>query len=130
MKRNQPINPNIVHDILDAIATIFVFFMLGALAVVFLAITGCSTKSVNIQPTLEPTYQVTTNNSGELEIIVQAKSRDMGMAMSKAQFRARQEFAKHLNTNIIAGARVAQQQIGTDESGIYHTATIRMVMPQ
>ena len=37
MKRNQPINPNIVHDILDAIATIFVFFMLGALAVVFLA---------------------------------------------------------------------------------------------
>ena len=128
MKRN--INPTIVHDILDGIATVFVFLVMGALAVIFLAITGCSTKSVTIQPQLEPTYQVTTNDKGELEIIVQAKSRDMGMAMSKAQFRARQEFAKHLKTNYLAGSRVAQQQFGMDESGLYHTATIRMVMPQ
>tara|TARA_Y100000034_G_C6897123_1_gene413850 strand:+ start:744 stop:1127 length:384 start_codon:yes stop_codon:yes gene_type:complete len=123
-------NDSIVADVLDAIATVFVFFIMGALAVVFMAIIGCSTKSVKIQPQLEPTYQVTTNDKGELEIIVQAKSRDMGMAMSKAQFRARQEFAKHLNTNYLAGSRVAQQQFGTDESGIYHTATIRMVVPQ
>ena len=123
-------NDNIVADVLDAITTVFVFFIMGALAVVFMAITGCSTKSVKIQPQLEPTYQVTTNDKGELEIIVQAKSRDMGMAMSKAQFKARQEFAKHLNTNYLAGSRVAQQQFGTDESGIYHPATIRMVMPQ
>ena len=128
MKRN--INPTIVHDILDAIATVFVFLVMGALAVIFLAITGCSTKSVTIQPQLEPTYQVTTNDKGELEIIVQAKSRDMGMAMSKAQFRARQEFAKHLKTNYLVGSRVAQQQFGTDESGLYHTVTIKMVMPQ
>ena len=130
MKRNQPINSNIVHDILDTIATVFVFIIMGALAVVFLAITGCSTKSVNFQPQLEPTYQVTTNDNGELEIIVQAKSRSLSLAISKAQFRARQEFAKHLDTNIIAGARVKQQQFGTDESGIFHTATIKMVMPQ
>ena len=134
MKRNQRINtninPTIVHDILDALATIFVFFVMGALAVVFLAVSGCSTKSVSIHPQLEPTYQVTTNHDGQLEIIVQAKSRSISMAISKAQFRARQEFAKHLNTNYLAGSRVAQQQFGTDESGIYHTATIRMVMPQ
>ena len=96
----------------------------------FLAITGCSTKSVNFHPQLEPPYQVTTNDNGELEIIVQAKSRSLSLAISKAQFRARQEFAKHLDTNIIAGARVKQQQFGTDESGIFHTATIKMVMPQ
>ena len=134
MKRNQRIKTNlnqtIVHDILDALATIFVFFVMGALAVIFLAVSGCSTKSVTIHPQLEPTYQVTTNDKGELEIIVQAKSRDMGMAMSKAQFRARQEFAKHLKTNYLAGSRVAQQQFGTDDSGIYHTAPIKMVMPQ
>ena len=128
MKRN--INPTIVHDILDAIATVFVFIVMGFLAIVFLAITGCSTKSANFYPQLEPTYQVTTNDNGELEIIVKAKSRSLSMAMSKAQFRARQEFAKHLDTNIISGARVVQQQIGTDESGIFHTATIKMVMPQ
>ena len=119
-----------LKDVIDAIQVIIVFASILALGVVFMAVAGCSTKSVNIRPELKPTYQVTTNENGELEIIVQAKSRDMGMAMSKAQFRARQEFAKHLNTNIIAGARVAQQQFGTDESGIYHTATIRMVMPQ
>ena len=63
-------NDNIVADVLDAIATVFVFLVMGALAVVFLAITGCSTKSVKIHPQLEPTYQVTTNDNGELEIIV------------------------------------------------------------
>jgi len=123
-------NDNIVADVLDAIATVFVFLVMGALAVVFLAITGCSTKSVKIHPQLEPTYQVTTNDNGELEIIVKAKSRSLSMAISKAQFNARQEFAKHLQTNYIAGARVKQQQFGTDESGIFHTATIKMVMPQ
>jgi len=117
-------------DVLDAIATVTVFIALGTLAIVFLAITGCSTKSVNIRPTLEPTYQVTTNESGELEIIVQAKSRDLGMAISKAQFEARVEFAKHLRTKYIAGARMAQQQFDTDESGLYHIATVKMVMPK
>ena len=43
-------NDNIVADVLDAIATVFVFLVMGALAVIFLAITGCSTKSVTIQP--------------------------------------------------------------------------------
>ena len=119
-----------IHDILDAIATVFVFLMLGALAVIFLAISGCSTKSVNIRPELEPTYQVTTNDKGELEIIVQAKSRSLSMAISKAQFKARQEFAKHLKTDYLAGSRVAQQQFETDESGIIHIATVKMVMPQ
>ena len=134
MKRNQRIktnlNPTIVHDILDALATIFVFFVMGALAVIFLAVSGCSTKSVTIDPQLEPTYQVTTNDDGELEIIVQAKSRSLSMAISKAQFDARRKFSKHLDTNIVAGARVKQQQFGTDESGIFHVATIKMVMPQ
>ncbi len=123
-------NDNIVADILDAIATVFVFLVMGALAVIFLAISGCSTKSVNIRPELEPTYQVTTNDKGELEIIVQAKSRSLSMAISKAQFKARQEFAKHLKTDYLAGSRVAQQQFDTDESGIIHIATVKMVMPQ
>ena len=117
-------------DVLDAIATVTVFIALGTLAIVFLAITGCSTKSINIRPTLEPTYQVSTNANGELEIIVQAKSRDLGMAISKAQFEARAEFAKHLRTKYIAGARMAQQQFDTDESGIIHIATVKMVMPK
>ena len=123
-------NRNLVAEILDGIATVIVFLLFGALAIVFLAITGCSTKSVNIQPELNPTYQVTTNSNGELEIIVQAKSSSLSMAISKAQFDARQKFAKHLNTNIIAGARVKQQQFGTDESGLFHVATVKMVMPQ
>ena len=117
-------------DVLDAIATVTVFIALGTLAIVFLAITGCSTKSVNIRPTLEPTYQVSTNENGELEIIVQAKSRDLGMAISKAQFKARAEFSKHLRTKYIAGSRMAQQQFATDESGLFHIATVRMVMPK
>ena len=33
-------NDNIVADVLDAIATVFVFLMLGALAVIFLAISN------------------------------------------------------------------------------------------
>ena len=123
-------NDNIVADVCDAIATIFVFIVMGFLAIVFLAIAGCSTKSVTIHPQLEPTYQVTTNDNGELEIIVQAKSRSLSMAISKAQFKASQEFAKHLNTEIISGARVSQQQFGTDDTGIFHTATVKMVMPQ
>jgi hypothetical protein len=117
-------------DVLDAIATVTVFIALGTLAIVFLAITGCSTKSVNIRQTQEPTYQVSTNANGELEIIVQAKSRDLGMAISKAQFEARVDFAKHLRTKYIAGARMAQQQFDTDESGIFHIATVKMVMPK
>ena len=119
-----------LQNIIDAIQVLIVFASILALGVVFMAVAGCSTKSVTIHPTLEPTYQVSTNAKGELEIIVQAKSRDLGMAISKAQFEARQEFAKHLRTNYIAGARVAQQQFDTDESGILHIATIKMVMPQ
>tara|TARA_Y100001951_G_C11192407_1_gene212323 strand:+ start:264 stop:632 length:369 start_codon:yes stop_codon:yes gene_type:complete len=119
-----------LQDVIDAIQVLVVFASILALGIVFLAVAGCSTKSVNIRPTLEPTYQVSTNENGELEIIVQAKSRDLGMAISKAQFEARQEFAKHLRTNYISGARVAQQQFDTDESGIYHIATVRMVMPK
>ena len=52
------------------------------------------------------------------------------MAISKAQFKARAEFAKHLRTKYIAGSRMAQQQFDTDESGIIHIATVRMVMPK
>ena len=118
------------QDIIDAIQVIFAFASILALGVFFLAVAGCSTKSVNIRPTLEPTYQVSTNENGELEIIVQAKSRDLGMAISKAQFKARAEFAKHLRTKYIAGSRMAQQQFDTDESGIIHIATVRMVMPK
>ena len=118
------------QDVLDAIQVIVAFASILALGVVFLAVAGCSTKSVNIRPTLEPTYQVSTNAKGELEIIVQAKSRDLGMAISKAQFEARAEFAKHLRTKYIAGARMSQQQFDTDESGIIHIATVKMVMPQ
>ena len=119
-----------LQDIIDAIQVIFAFASILALGVIFLAVAGCSTKSVNIRPTLEPTYQVSTNANGELEIIVQAKSRDLGMAISKAQFEARAEFAKHLRTKYIAGARMSQQQFDTDESGIYHIATVKMVMPK
>ena len=118
------------QDILDAIQVIFAFASILALGVIFLAVAGCSTKSVNIQPTLEPTYQVTTNAKGELEIIVQAKSRDFGMSITKAGFKARQEFAKHLQTNYIVGAKVAQQQFDTDESGLYHITTARWIMPK
>jgi len=117
-------------DIIDAIQVIFAFAGILALGIFFMAVAGCSTKSVNIRPELEPTYQVTTNEKGELEIIVQAKSRDLGMAISKAQFEGRQAFAKHLQTNYLAGSRMAQQQFDTDESGIYHIATVKMVMPQ
>ncbi len=119
-----------LKDVIDAIQVIVVFASILALGVVFLAIAGCSTKSINIQPTLEPTYQITTNANGELEIIVQAKSRDLSMAINKAKFKAREEFAKHLQTNYLAGSRVAQQQFDTDESGLYHIATIKMVIPQ
>jgi len=119
-----------LKDVIDAIQVIIVFASILALGVVFMAVAGCSTKSVNIRPELEPTYQVTTNEKGELEIIVQAKSRDLGMAISKAQFEGRQAFAKHLQTNYLAGSRMAQQQFDTDESGIYHIATVKMVMPQ
>ena len=117
-------------EIFDTIVTAFVIALFLALGVMFLAISGCSTKSINIQPTLEPTYQITTNANGELEIIVQAKSRDLSMAINKAKFRAREEFAKHLQPNYLAGSRVAQQQYDTDESGLYHIATIKMVIPQ
>lgn len=117
-------------EIFDTIVTAFVIALFLALGVMFLAISGCSTKSINLQPTLEPTYQITTNANGELEIIVQAKSRDLSMAINKAKFRAREEFAKHLQTNYLAGSRVAQQQFDTDESGLYHIATIKMVIPQ
>ena len=119
-----------LQDVIDAIQVIVVFAFILALGIVFLAIAGCSTKSINIEPTLKPTYQVTTNANGELEIIVQAKSRDLGMAISKAQFQARIEFAKHLRTKYIAGSRMAQQQFATDESGLFHIATVKMVMPQ
>ena len=118
------------QDVIDAIQVIFAFASILALGVFFLAVAGCSTKSVNIRPTLEPTYQVSTNENGELEIIVQAKSRDLGMAISKAQFKARAEFSKHLRTKYIAGSRMAQQQFATDESGLFHIATVRMVMPK
>ena len=118
------------QDVLDAIQVIVAFASILALGVFFLAVAGCSPKSVNIRPTLEPTYQVSTNENGELEIIVQAKSRDLSMAISKAQFEARAEFAKHLRTKYIAGARMAQQQFDTDESGIFHIATVKMVMPK
>ena len=130
MKRNKPINPTIIHDILDGIATIFVFLMLGALAIIFLAITGCTPKAMTIQPQLEPTHQVTVNDNGELEIIVQAKSRSISMAVTKAQFEARQKLAKHLQTNHLVGSRVALQQFATDESGIINIVTMKMVMPQ
>ena len=118
------------EDILDAIQVIFAFASILALGVFFMAVAGCSTKSVTIRPTLEPTYQVTINANGELEIIVQAMSRDFGMSISKTGFKARQEFAKHLCTNYIAGARMVQQQFNTDESGIYYITTARWIMPQ
>jgi len=119
-----------LQNIIEAIQVLIVFASILALGVVFMAVAGCSTKSVTIHPTLEPTYQVSTNEKGELEIIVQAKSRDLGMAINKAQFEARVEFAKHLRTKYIAGARMAQQQFDTDESGLYHIATVKMVMPK
>ncbi len=119
-----------LQNIIEAIQVLIVFASILALGVVFMAVAGCSTKSVTIHPTLEPTYQVSTNEKGELEIIVQAKSRDLGMAINKAQFEARVEFAKHLRTKYIAGARMAQQQFDTDESGLYHIATVNMVMPK
>ena len=118
------------QDVIDAIQVIFAFVSILALGVFFLAVAGCSTKSVNIRPTLEPTYQVSTNEKGELEIIVQAKSRDLGMAISKAQFEGRMAFSKHLQTKHLKGSRMAQQQFETDESGLYHIATVKMVMPQ
>ena len=117
-------------EIFDTIVTAFVITLFLALGILFMAITGCSTKSINIQPTLEPTYQITTNANGELEIIVQAKSRDLSMAINKAKFKAREEFANHLQTNYLTGSRVTQQQFDTDESGLYHIATIKMVIPQ
>jgi hypothetical protein len=117
-------------EILDTIVTAFVIALFFVIGIMFLVITGCSTKSIDIRPTLEPTYQVTTNANGELEIIVQAKSKDLSMAINKAKFKAREEFAKHLQTNYLAGSRVAQQQFDTDESGLYHIATVKMVMSQ
>ena len=120
---------HLVKDILDGIATVFVFLMLGALALVFLAITGCANKSISSYQTLEPTYQVIINEHNELEIVVQAKSRDIGMAVNKAQMNARQELASYLNTNHLIGSRVALQQFATDESGIINIVTLKMVMP-
>ena len=116
--------PLTLTDVLDMIATVIAFGVIMLLGIFFLAITGCSSKGMNIEPPLTPTEVHQSND--KILVTTQATSRNVSMAITKAKHMARVQLADYLNTSYLTNSRVVRQNISTDSSGIIYIATVQM----
>tara|TARA_R100000008_G_C3585043_1_gene171570 strand:+ start:997 stop:1401 length:405 start_codon:yes stop_codon:yes gene_type:complete len=123
--QNQEIRTSIKDDIKDAIETVFVLGSILILGIVFLCVSGCSSKNINMP--LEPTTKV-IETPKKITTIKQARSRNVQLAINKAKHMARTELADYLQTNTLKKSRVETQQLETDKSGVVYIATIKMTI--
>jgi len=108
-----------LHETVGFIATIVA---LMGLAIVFMAITGCSGK--NIVVLLDPTPVV--DEGHRYTVVCQASSMDYQMAVDNAAFRCREKLGEYLGVKTLYNTPIIAQPV-VREGNIY-IATVKIAM--
>ena len=109
-----------LHETVGFIATMVA---LMGLAIVFMAITGCSSAKPFVV-TLDPTQVV--DEGHRYTVVCQASSTSYQMAVDKAAHQCRVKLSRYLGTNTLVGSRIVAKP--TVQDGRQYTSTVKMVI--